>query len=197
MKIKSGLLILIICAFVFGTCSTWEGDEGAVNIRIVGENGSSGGSRTIVNPYPDPVQGDENPAYGKDIDNYSIYQLSDFTYDIYFVKKVYPSIIIDPDKGNPINNDKIPKDNIGGGRENVKYGNKVVCCLVPGTWILIINGYVTKENGIRAQGVVYPVEIKSGKNEDIEIEMLYTKHSKGYTAPIINETVVLEKGKHF
>jgi hypothetical protein len=236
MKIKLGLIILIICAFVLGTCSTWEGDEGVVNIRIVGENGSSGRSRTIVDPYPKD-SGDDSGAYGLALDEdehgyMNVLQLKDFTYDIYFVKNVYPSIGyevtykkhkegINDNTGEPWkycvisrqpkDNNSIPKDNIGGGRENVKYGDKVACSLVPGTWILIINGYVTKEDGIRAQGVVEKVEIKPGKNEDIEIEMLYTRAFVGdtgpiyetdliltYIAPIIGEQgIVLTKGANF
>jgi hypothetical protein len=232
MKVKLGFVIPIICAFVLGTCSTWEGDEGVVNIRIVGEKGNSlggGSSRTIVKPYPD--EGDDFGAYGEPNEKTPAYpydplqdeifkfQLKHFTYDIYFVKKVYPTIgytTVTVDSSSSINielkqpkdNNSIPKDNIGGGRKNVKYGGEFACSLVPGTWILIINGSVTKEDGVRAQGVVYPVEIKPGKNEDIEIEMLYTRvfekvvptglHTSTYIAPIINEIgVILTKGANF
>jgi hypothetical protein len=232
MKIKLGLIILIICAFVLATCSTWEGNEGVVNIRIVGEKRSSASSRTIERPYPDYTSDAHNseayghpnantPGYPKFEDEDQLYEysfkLKDFFYDIYFVKNVYPSIGYTGETEldnyiirQPKDNNSIPKDNIGGGRENVKYGDKVACSLVPGTWILIINGSVNKEDGIRAQGVVYPVEIKPGKNLDIEIEMLYTwaynssqlidgpPFESGYIAPIINEkAVVLTKGANF
>jgi len=227
MKIKIGLVILIIFAFVLATCSTWEGDEGVVNIRMVGQNGNSGRSRTIVNPYPDPDSG-RGDAYGKPNEKTPdypqegteefkvfLFKLSDFTYDIYFVKKVYPTKEYDiqsDDNGeetrNPKANNSIPKDNIGCSKGKVEYGKNTTCSLVPGTWILIISAYVTQEDGFRAQGVVYPVEIKPGKNEDIEIEMLYTRAAvledesnvpeSAYIAPIINERgVILTKGAHF
>jgi hypothetical protein len=216
MKVKLGFVILIICAFVLGTCSTWEGDEGVINIRIVGAKGSSlggggGSSRTITSDSGN----DDDDGYGfyeDQVVTINNLQLSDFLYDIYFVKKVYPTVYeIKEGKREPAVNNSIPKDNIGGGRKNVKLKpegkGKVACSLSSGTWILIINGLVNnggirdEDDRIRAQGVKI-VEIKPGKNDDIPIEMKNTHPYGSYHAPFLSDVdhengVILEKGKHF
>jgi len=63
MKIKLGLIILITFALVLSTCSAWEGDEGIVNIRLVGQNGGSSGSRTLIG------MGDADYGYPADTPN--------------------------------------------------------------------------------------------------------------------------------
>jgi len=144
MKIKLGLAFLIISVLVLGACSTWAGDEGIVNIRIVGDSETSGGSNSrAINPDASIASGTE---------------LTILYYDIYFVKATYKE------------GDKIPKDNIVGGRGVVKYGTNVACSMVPGTWILIICATEGPRGKYVAQGKS-DVEIKPGRNEDITITM--------------------------
>jgi len=159
MKKKLGLIILITFAFVLGTCSTWEGDNGIVNIRIVGDSGTSGGSNSRA------IVGDGETTIIKGQGGLDLMELF---YDIYFVKEIYP------------NGGKIPKDNIGDGNHSVKYGTNVTCSLVPGTWILIIIATNEPRGMYEAQGVKHGVEIKPGRNEDITIEIKAIDDNNGY-----------------
>jgi len=88
-------------------------------------------------------------------------KIENYDFDIYFVKKLYNE------------GEKIPKDNVGASRGgDVKLGNQITLSLVPGTWICIVRGFEDKNdkvNNNKVQGVVYEVEIKPGKNEDIPV----------------------------
>lgn len=146
MKLKQIIITFTVCTFVFAACSEWAGDEGYVNIRVVGLEGASQGARTVTILPPE----DDKQNHG---DQMKI--------DIYFVKEVVNKTI----------GEKPKKGNIVADRGNLNYKSTVTISMVPGTYIVILNAF-KKDNiaeGMQAQGIVKGVNIKPGKNEEIII----------------------------